>query len=86
MVSHSLRIQHFVDLPRLDSQIATARDHCNKIHIYFIVNHNGPVYKRNALAETWEELGPQDQLNLRVIAGHAGNVPHFNNCSSSNLN
>ena len=59
-----IRFHHIVNLPRIDSQIATARDSRNKTHIYLIVNHQGPVYKRNGLNETWDMVDAGDRRNV----------------------
>jgi hypothetical protein len=85
MDSQTLKIHHIVDIPRLDSQIATARDNRNRIHIFLIVNHNGPVYKRNGLAERWDELAHQDQLAVRALNGF-NTAPRFSLSASAELN
>ena len=80
----TLRIHHVVDLPRLDSQIATVRDNHNRIHIFLIINHDGPVYKRNGLTETWEKLDLKDQFALRSLNGYY-TAPRFSLSSSPDL-
>ncbi len=62
-----LRFQHIVNLPRIDSRIATARDSRNRIHIYLIVNHDGPVYKRNGLKGSWDPVEGDIQHSLRAL-------------------
>ncbi len=78
MVINELRFHHVVDIPSMDSQIATARDKKNKTHIYLIVNHNGPVYKRNGLNDTWDILEDSIQRSLRDLLEHASNrIAHY---------
>ena len=85
MVITELRFQHVVDLPRMDSKIATARDSRNKTHIYLIVNHNGPVYKRNGLRDVWD-LIEEDSVrsSLRALLERAGSrIARYTTNSSS---
>ena len=84
MVSKSLKIQHFVSIPRLKSQIATVRDHLNRIQIYFI-EQAGPIYKRNGLNQSWERLTEQDQQRFNGLISHPDNVgcPRY---STDNIN
>lgn len=63
-----LQFSRFVDIPRCDCQIGTARDNHNKVHIFLIVNHTGPVYRRNALKDNYERLEEQDSDYIRSLA------------------
>ena len=83
-MENTLRIEHVVDLPLLDSQIAAARDYRNRIHLFLIINHNGPVYKRNGLADTWEEMDLQDQMDVRSLGGFDSAL-HFNSSTSTDI-
>ena len=85
MVTQELRFKHFVDIQSLDSQIATARDQHNKTHIYFIVNHTGPVYKRNGLKDTWEILDAGEGGRIRGLARQCGkHAPRYNSTNCLN--
>ena len=68
MVYSELNFSRFVDIPRCDCQIGTARDSQNKVHIFLIVNHTGPVYRRNALKDNYEQLEEQDSDLIRSLA------------------
>ncbi len=63
-----LEFSRFVDIPRCDCQIGTARDSQGKIHIFLIVNHTGPVYRRNALKDNYEQLEGSDSELVRSLA------------------
>ena len=69
------RVQHIVELKRLNSNIATTRDSSNRTHVYLIIKH-GPIYKRNGLNDTWEPLGDNDQSAIRELA-EKSNAPHY---------
>ena len=82
-----LSFKHVVDIPRLDSSIATARDHRNKTHIYLLVNHDGPVYKRNGINGTWDELESGVQQSLRELLKRAeGQVRRYTTDNYPSLN
>lgn len=66
-----LRFSRFVDIPRCDCQIGTARDNQGKLHIFLIVNHTGPVYRRNALKDNYERLEAGDSELIRSLADSA---------------
>lgn len=69
MVSKTLRIQHFVNIPRINSQIATARDHLNRVHV-FLIEKDGHIYKRNGLNESWELLKADERYQFRDVLNH----------------
>lgn len=71
MVYSELRFSRFVDIPRCDCQIGTARDNQNKVHIFLIVNHTGPVYRRNALKDNYEQLDEEYAELIRSLADHS---------------
>ena len=64
-----LRFQRFVDVPRCSCQIGTARDSQNHIHIFLIVKHSGPVYRRNGLNDNWEDLGCEGEVIRQLVLG-----------------
>lgn len=67
MVYSELNFSRFVDIPRCDCQIGTARDKQGKVHIFLIVNHTGPVYRRNALKDNYERLQESDSEFIRSL-------------------
>ena len=62
-----LNFQRFIDVPRCDCQIGTARDNQNRVHIFLIVNHTGPVYRRNGLKDNYEQLEGLDSELIRDL-------------------
>ena len=67
-----IRFQRFVDVPRCDCQIGTARDKLGKLYIFLLVNHTGPVYRRNALKDSWEPVEQHDvELIRKLVASSA---------------
>lgn len=69
---NELRFQHIVEITRLDSCIATARDSRNRTHIYLMVNHRGPVFKRNGLTGGWDHVEESIKYALRSLLERAG--------------
>ena len=88
MVKPILRIQHVVELPDIDSQIATARDNDKRIHIYLVANKSGMVYKRNGLNESWDKLDQADRSWFRNLLGNSNTakVPRYSTSNLGNLN
>ena len=66
MVYSDLQFSRFVDIPRCDCQIGTARQG-TKVYIFLIVNHTGPIYRRNALKDTYEKLDENDAEIIRSL-------------------
>lgn len=87
--TNSIIFKHFVDVPSSDCVIATAMDAGKKLKLYLIVNGNGPIYKRNGLADTWDQLEPEQYEALRQLVKDAmadHRVPHYSTDSLSVLN
>lgn len=65
----NLCFTHFVDVPRCDCTIGTARNNdTNRLKVYLIVNHRGPIYSRNGLSDTWVALNTDEQQQIRELA------------------
>ena len=72
-----LNFSRFVDIPRCDCQIGTARDSQGKVHIFLIVNHTGPIYRRNALKDNYEQLDESYAELIRSLADRS-TAPRYN--------
>lgn len=80
-INAEIRFQRFVDVPRCDCQIGTARDKAGRIHVFLIVNHTGPVYRRNGLKDCWDELESRDTELVRALVDRSS-APRYtvDNC------
>ena len=78
MVSKVLRIQHFVNIPHIKTQIATVRDDHNSIHI-FLIEERGDIYRRNGLNQTWERLDQQSRYQFQDLVNRTdlSSVPSY---------
>ena len=79
--SQKLNFQHCVEVPPLDCRVATARDERGKTHIFLIVNNSGPVYRRNGLSSTWDEINDSRECedirkHVEELVEHS-NIPVF---------
>ena len=62
-----IRIKHFVKVPSSDCVIATAHDANRKTKVFLAVNGNGPIYKRNGINNTWDQLAQEDLAVVRQL-------------------
>ena len=79
-----LRFQSFVDVPRCSCQIGTARDSQNHVHIFLIVKHNGPIYRRSGLKDNWEDLGGEGEVIRQIVS--RSTAPRYTTENHATLN
>ncbi len=86
--NHSkIQFKHFVEVPSSGCVIGTAKDGRNRIKVFLIVNGSGPIYQRNGINNTWDELENEHSVrNLIQSAYLDENVPHYSTDSFSGLN
>ena len=86
----NLRFKYFVDIKRCDCFFGSARDtRTGKINCFLIFNHQGPIYKRNALQDNWEKVNSAyDSNHIRNLVNDAisSSVPTYNSDNRSILN
>ena len=63
-----IRFKHFVEVPSSDCVIGTAQDERKRLKLYLIVNGSGPIYRRNGLNNTWNELAEEEYNDDRIRA------------------
>ena len=86
-----IQFKHFVEVPSADCVIGTAHDDSKKIKIFLIVNGSGPIYKRNGLNNTWDQLDINSEhyetIRKLVTEGlNNSDIPHYSTNSLSILN
>ena len=76
-----IEFTHFVDFPRRDYIIGTAKDKTtSKTKVYLIFNNHGRIYNRNGLNDTWIELENDKREEVHQLAENAlkeQSVPRF---------
>ena len=80
--THHSKVQfkHFVEVPSSDCVIGTAHDDKQRTKLYLIVNGSGPIYKRNGINDTWDELDNEQYETIRKLVKNAladSSVPHY---------
>ena len=90
-IHHSqIAFKHFVDVPSASCTIGTALDAVTKrLKIYLITGDDGPIYKRNGINESWDELGNDQKSSIRRLVKEAladRRVPHYTTDSLSLVN
>ena len=64
-------IDHLVEFPKDDLLFVRGRDKdSNRLRLFLVFNHNGPVYKRHA--NSWQTLGAHEADVVRHKVEHAG--------------
>ena len=84
-----IQFKHFVDVPSSDCVIGTAQDDGQKLRLFLIVNDSGPIYKRNGLNNTWEEVEREHRDAVRQLVHTAlrdRKIPRYTTDSLSILN
>ena len=84
-----VQFKHFVEVPSADCVIGTAHDDRKQHKLFLIVNHNGPIYKRNGLNNTWDRLEVKQRDTIRKMVKEGLNdskIPHYTTKSLSILN
>ena len=84
---NNIQIKHFVDVPRAECVIATALDESKKLKLFLIVN-DGPIYKRNGINDTWDELD-REKYTIRKLVKDAladDSIPRYSTDGLSILN
>jgi len=83
------QFKHFVSIPSSDCVIATAQDERSRIKLFLIINGNGPIYTRNGIKDTWDQLDSVTDHTVRKLVQDAlGDkaIPHYSTDSLSVLN
>ncbi len=82
-----IQFKHFVEVPSADCVIGTAHDESKKIKLFLIVNGSGPIYKRNGINSTWDELSDPHAIRNLVQAAYLDErIPRYSTDSLSVLN
>jgi U3 small nucleolar ribonucleoprotein component len=81
-IHHSqINFTHFVDVPSASCTIGTALNAATKrIKIYLITSDDGPIYQRNGINESWDELKKDQKSTIRRMVKEAladSRVPHY---------
>ena len=83
-----IEFTHFVDFPRRDYVIGTAKEKStSRTKVYLIFNNHGRIYNRNGLNDTWVELEKDQREEVHQLAEHALyelHVPYFIISGSNN--
>ena len=85
----NLQFKHFVDVPNAQCLIGTAMGSDKKIKLYLIINGNGPIYQRNGIRDTWDELNSDQKNTIRQLVKEAladVRIPHYSTDSLSVYN
>ena len=83
------QFKHFVEVPSSDCVIGTAHDDNRKLRLFLIVNGSGPIYKRNGLNNTWDEIEHEHRETVRHLVQNAlkdEKIPHYSTNNLSILN
>ena len=89
MDNTNLQFKHFVDVPNSECLIGTAIDDSKKLKLYLIVNGNGPIYKRNGINDTWDEIASKHKNTIRKLVKDAlsdNSIPRYSTDELSVLN
>ena len=84
-----IQFKHFVEVPSSDCVIGTAHDDGKKLKLFLIVNNTGPIYKRNGINSTWEELESEHRETIRKLVKDSLNdskIPRYSTKGLSILN
>ncbi len=84
-----IQFKHFVEVPSSDCVIGTAHDEGKKLKLFLIVNGSGPIYKRNGLNSTWDEIDNEHREAVRKLVREALNdnrIPRYSTDTLSILN
>jgi len=84
---NKIQIQHFVDVPKAECIIATALDEYKRLKLFLIVK-DGPIYKRNGIKGTWDDL-EGDKSRIRKLVRDAladSSIPRYSTDGLSILN
>ena len=83
---HKIQFKHFVEVPSSDCVIGTAHDDSKKLKLFLIVNGSGPIYKRNGLNNTGDEVESEYRDTVRELVKNALNDSKIPPYSTNNLN
>ena len=84
-----IRFTHFVKVPSSACLIGTAYDSTNRLKLYLVVDDNGPIYKRNGINNTWEQLDRRQKEAVRTLVMAAladSRIPQYSTDGLSVLN
>jgi len=84
-----IQFKHFVDVPSSECIIGTAVNKDKKLNIFLIVNGNGPIYKRNGINQSWDELKDDQGSSVRQLVKEAlsdRSIPRYSTDGRSILN
>ena len=78
----NLDFKYLLEIPRSDCLFCSARERASgKSRLYLVFNHNGKIYSRRGLSETWAEVnGSDERTQIREqVTGALQNrtVPYF---------
>jgi len=86
--NHTIEFKHFVEVPSTECIIGTALDEGKKLKLFLIVKGDGPIYKRNGINDTWDEL-ESDKSSIRKLVKDAladSSIPCYSTDGLSVLN
>ena len=66
-----LQFTHFVDFPKREYTIGTAKDESNNTKVYLIFKNHGRIYNRHGLNDTWVELEVTQREHIHQLAEEA---------------
>jgi len=83
-----IQFTHFVEVPKAECIIGTALDESKRLKLFLIVDADGPIYKRNGINGTWDELGSEKSTVRKLVreALNDSNVPCYSTDGLSVLN
>lgn len=83
----TIHFTHFVDFPKREYTIGTAKDDSNHTKVYLIFKNKGRIYNRQGINDTWVELEVGQREEIHQLAEEAlsvHRVPRFTVNGSSN--
>ena len=84
-----IQFKHFVEVPSSDCVIGTAQDDRKKLKLFLMVNGSGPIYSRNGLSNTWDEVSKEHGEGIRKLIKDAledKRIPRYSTNGLSVLN
>ena len=83
-----IHFRHFVEVPSAECIIGTALDESKKLKLFLIVRGDGPIYRRNGINDTWDELGSERSAIRRLVrdAMADNKIPRYSTDTLSVLN